>query len=414
MTAIQIGDDSEQSEGGPIERERNMSLPDARRHQRSRLALYLGATVVAMLALATPASASGASAPPAASRMVDPVATAGLAQRDAHGGRPGEADGGAFVYRDGDLRALRPVPGAEVSLHVGINNRGQTVGSYVDDDTVLGPEGYYPPDAVHGFVQDRRGRVIRIDVPGGDNEFPEGGINSRGAVAGVYVDAGVAPDPDGVFPPRGSVHGFIRDPRGRITSFDVPAPRMHAVTDINDRGQVVGYVDESFTSGSGFLRDPDGTVTRVVVPGASYTEPRGVTNRGQVVGSYQVGDRNPDGSIAPGRVHGFIWDDGRITSFDVPGSTLTVPTHVNDRGDISGGYRDADGRQHGFLLRRGRYTTIDAPGRTDTIAWGLNDRGDLVIPEAIVSIGQVSAAPADRQPDARGLSSTRPGNTRAR
>jgi hypothetical protein len=50
-------------------------------------------------------------------------------------------------------------------------------------------------------------------------------------------------------------------------TFDVPAPRLHAVTDINDRGQIVGYVDESFTSGSGFLRDPDGTITRIAVPG---------------------------------------------------------------------------------------------------------------------------------------------------
>jgi uncharacterized membrane protein len=372
-----------------------VALLDPIRRPR-RFALQLVAALIAALAVTTPASAGAADQPPGTGGIVAPMDNDGLDRPDTHRARLRDTGTLAFVYRNSDFRPLRPVNDAESTLHLGINDSRQTVGTYVDDGVVVGPECYYPPEAIHGFIQDRRGRVSTIDVPGGDNEFPEAGINDRGQVAGVYIDAGAVPDPDGVFPPRGSVHGFIRDRRGSITTFDVPAPRMHAVTDINDHGQIVGYVDESFTTGSGFLRDANGTITRIEVPGASYTEPRGITDAGQIVGSYQVGDRNPDGSIAPGKVHGFVWDHGKITTFDVPHSTLTVPTHINNRGHITGGYRDADGEQHGFLLRRGRYTTIDAPGRTDNIAWGINDRGDIIIPEPGVSIGEVGGADASR------------------
>jgi hypothetical protein len=55
--------------------------------------------------------------------------------------------------------------------------------------------------------------------------------------------------------PPGSVHGFIRDRRGAITTFEVPFWRLHNVFDINDRGQIVGYYDQpGFAGGGGFLR----------------------------------------------------------------------------------------------------------------------------------------------------------------
>jgi probable HAF family extracellular repeat protein len=75
-----------------------------------------------------------------------------------------------------------------------------------------------------------------------------------------------------------------------------------------------------------------------------------------------------------------------MTRLDVPGSIWTQPFGINDRGQISGGYYDAEGKQHGFLFERGSYKTLDAPGRTDNIAWGINDRGEIVIPEGTVRL----------------------------
>jgi hypothetical protein len=47
----------------------------------------------------------------------------------------------------------------------------------------IGPDGNYPPEAVHGYMRDRRGRAAAFDVPAGANAVPQG-INDRRQTAG--------------------------------------------------------------------------------------------------------------------------------------------------------------------------------------------------------------------------------------
>jgi hypothetical protein len=117
------------------------------------------------------------------------------------------------------------------------------------------------------------------------------------------------------------------------------------------------------------------------------------------VGAYLEGGAtpNPDGTLPPGVVHGFLWEKGRFTRLDVSGSIWTQPFGINDRGEISGGYYDATGKQHGFVLRRGKYTTIDAPRPIDdfsngNIAWGTNDRREIVIPDPTIALLPVATS----------------------
>jgi hypothetical protein len=305
---------------------------------------------------------------------------------------------GAFVYRKGKYGPIGAIPGAApigavpgfpdvtvAQTHFAINDRGETAGFYAD--AAPGPDGTLPPGSTHGFVKDRRGEVASFDVPDASFLLVKGN-NDRGQVVGEYGDAGATPGPDGMLPP-GSVHGFVRDRRGAIRSFDVPFFRLHDVADINDRGQIVGYYDNPDNAGGGaFLREPNGAITRIDVPGALVTNAHAINNRGQVVGAYLEAGAvpNPDGTVPANAVHGYRWDKGRMRRLDVPGSIWTQPFGINDRGQISGGYYDAAGRQHGFVLDRGRYKTLDAPGRTDNIAWGINDRGEVVIPEGTVRL----------------------------
>jgi YD repeat-containing protein len=258
-----------------------------------------------------------------------------------------------------------PTPAdAAGSGHVNLNNRGQVVGFYLDDQGVF-----------RSFVKDRRGRVTTFAVPGAAATLA-GGINDRGQVAGTYRDA----NPGGGTPPPGTVHGFVRQPNGRIATIDLPGFANTAVTDINDRGQLVGQTDAA-GQGVGFLRDPDGKLTIIKLPGrAGVQEVLALNDRGQVAGQW---DDRPETRtvIEPGTRHGFVWDRGRLTRFDVPGSLATGALGINNHGQVTGAYDDAAGRHHGFVLRRGRFATIDAPGRTVTDAWGINDRGEIVIPD---------------------------------
>ena len=178
------------------------------------------------------------------------------------------------------------IPGAALSTHVANNNRGQIAGFY--SDVLPGPDGTVPPGTTHGFVRDRRG-VTTFDVPDASFILVKG-INNRGEVVGEYGGPDAVPGPDGTVPP-GTIHGFVRDRRGVITTFDVPFFRLHDVADINDRGRIVGYYDKPDGTSGGYLRNKGGRFIPIDFPGASYTTIHGINNRGQIVGRLPRGRR---------------------------------------------------------------------------------------------------------------------------
>jgi hypothetical protein len=220
-----------------------------------------------------------------------------------------------------------------------------------------------PTIAVPGFLLDK-GRYTTFQVPGAATETLPGGIDDRGRIVGEYNDAT-------------GEHGFLRDRRGRLTSFDVPGALATVATRINNSGQIVGAYSEVSRNlkdpgGSmprGFLLD-HGRLTRIDAPGALYTQAIGLNDRRRVVGNYVD---------QAGTSHGFLWRRGRFTTIDFPGSIATLTFDVNNPGEIVGYYIDRDGGIHGFLRdRRGRFTPIDAPGALTTTPTGINDHGRIV------------------------------------
>ncbi|MGH9249480.1 MAG: D-alanyl-D-alanine carboxypeptidase family protein [Acidimicrobiales bacterium] len=217
-----------------------------------------------------------------------------------------------------------------------------------------------PRSATPGFVL-REGRYREFEAPSPRVEIFPSGINDRGYVTGEYIR-----------PDRES--GFVRDPRGRISTFDVPGARGTEAVKINDRRQIVGrysedtpFVDDS-TRVRGYIRHR-GKTTRIDAPDAVHTLPTGINDRGDVVGYFVD---------SGGTTHGFVWRDGRFTTLDVPDATAPTPVDINDRGDVVGLFIDDAGAPKGFLLSKGRYSTIAAPGAPTTIPFGINDTGQIV------------------------------------
>jgi hypothetical protein len=79
------------------------------------------------------------------------------------------------------------VPGSQVTGPLKINDRRQVVGIFVDGDAEPNPDGTPPPGVLHGFLWDD-GDFETIDVPGAAATAVLG-INNRGQMVGSYIDA---------------------------------------------------------------------------------------------------------------------------------------------------------------------------------------------------------------------------------
>lgn len=219
-----------------------------------------------------------------------------------------------------------------------INSKGAIAGQYVDTSEVF-----------HGFLRSPDGVITTFDAPGAGTGPCQGtfitftdGINPAGAIAGGYFDAG------NVF------HGFVRAPDGTFTAFDPPGSVLTDNSGINPVGTVTSfYADASFAF-HGYVRAPDGTFTLFDVSGAGTgpfqgTEPFNINASGAITGA--VVD-------SAGVSHAFLRAvNGSITKFDVPGAGTgsgqgTTPAYNNPSNAISGFEIDGSGVAHGFLRTR--------------------------------------------------------------
>jgi uncharacterized membrane protein len=207
-----------------------------------------------------------------------------------------------------------PPGGSDFDEYVDINNRGDIVGFYNDDQGVT----------TTAFLRTRKGRFVDIRVPGAQLTGVLK-INERRQVVGLYIAAGAEP---------GAIHGFVWDD-GRYTTVDVPGAAGTAVLGINNRGEMVGsYIDREGRY-HGFRRDRRGAVTTLPeAPGADPTmggtQPVAINDRGRIVGlAYD----------AQGGSRGFQLRRGELTPIDAaPDAVFTRPLDINNQGHIVGDY----------------------------------------------------------------------------
>ncbi len=163
-----------------------------------------------------------------------------------------------------------------------------------------------------------------------------------------------------------------------FTTIDPPGAVFSIAVEINDAGEIVGRYADSTGINHGFLFN-NGSYTSFDVPGASgFTDAVGINSKGQIVGSYLLDNVS----------HSFLLSGGTFTTIDPPGAHGSGANGINRYGDIVGSYAQntlfspntaaTNGIGHGFLLKGGVFTPIDFPGATYTEAWRIDDARNII------------------------------------
>jgi hypothetical protein len=255
------------------------------------------------------------------------------------------------------------VPGAGTSgltqqgtVGIQINDAGSIVGIIRDTN-----------DVRHGYIRHPNGKSTVFDHPSaGTAPFQGtrvGGFNALGVVTGTFRDA------------SGYDHPYVRDLNGAFTTINLPNLLGGNGWAINLWGTVVGNFlnltdDQSVLFHyHAYLRSANGALTLFDPPGSVDTEiPTGaaINDEGVVTGDYWVCSAD----LSSCSVHGFLrLPNGKYLSFDVPGAGPdgfsgqgTYPQAINDLGEVTGYYADANSVYHGFVRAAdGHITSFDVP-----------------------------------------------------
>ena len=278
------------------------------------------------------------------------------------------------------------VPNATFTIATGIGPSGDIVGIYGDASF-----------NEHGFLLSH-GNFTTVDVPGalvgapGILQTEANGINGAGDIVGDYFASPGAPGAPECLVALSPAcrRGFLYS-NGQFSDVLVPGKKGSIPNSITPEGTIYGcdHNDDYFGSMVGFGRTRSGAYITLDAGGGELQDPTqavtaSMNNAGTPNGRIIVG-LYADPPMPGGTYHGFVIENGKFVSYDVPGSVLTQIWGINSSADFVGLYDDAAGNEHGFLQRFGESApiTIDVPSNppfnsTLTDAFGINPAGRVV------------------------------------
>jgi probable HAF family extracellular repeat protein len=218
----------------------------------------------------------------------------------------------------------------------------------------------------------RRGELIDLGAQiGPDTRTQVTSINVRNQIVGqVYVNAIIDTKP------ITSVESFLYNYHlGTVETFSVGVNTY--ASSINNHRQIVGYFDQGpNTLPHAFLRQPDSTVVVLGTFGGTEAVATQINDRGEIVGWFFGVDS---------RYHAFLTQQSGGASQDLGSldtSTNTYAYAVNNLGDIVGssGVLDSSGTEqsHAFFYATGELRDLGTLGGASSYAYGINDLGQIV------------------------------------
>ncbi len=278
-----------------------------------------------------------------------------------------ESSAGSGYYlnkNDGTFHAYLHMPdGSWTDIQIGNNNtegfllndRNETFGTYVDNDTGLDEP----------WVRTKDGTVIPFQVPDGAGGGIPQFINNKGVLVGTYLDG------------NGAYHCFTRTRKGVITelpdapnsgSGDQQGSECIGNNNRGDIGDIAGGAVDSNYHMIAFIRHVgDGSYEEFEAPNAGSGENQGtiaaeISENGRTYG--QVIDSNDV-------MHGFVRDPrGKFTIVDAPDAGTgpgqgTASVEHCEAGWCVGEYIDSNDVSHGFYCtdycKRGEIMEFDPP-----------------------------------------------------
>jgi probable HAF family extracellular repeat protein len=250
-----------------------------------------------------------------------------------------------FLWQDGVMTALPPLPGGLNSYGAGINSRGQAVGwaeNGVHDSTCAAPQVLQFEAVIWG---PKLGEMTELAPLSDDVDGAATAINDKGQVVGI---SGICDQAVGEYTAKHAVLWEDGTPID-LGNFD-GGVAWNTPTAINNRTQVVGFANFSDTPGGvfdpvAFLWTKERGIRKLLPLGADKNSwAWGINMRGQVVGQ-------SFGGVLP---RAFLYQDGVMTDLNTliqPSSSLhlVLANDINDRGEIVGFATDASGATVAFL-----------------------------------------------------------------
>lgn len=194
-------------------------------------------------------------------------------------------------------------------------------------------------------------------------------IVASGEIAGYYFDNSI-----------GAEHGFIREANGNYITVDAPDAGESkgsgtAISSLSPVGVAVGNYFDSGGTRHGFVRAASGTITEFDPTGSTGTLPTHINEKGEIAGWFYKGT---DSTTRASFVRGV---GGKITTFSLKeGNPLdTTAECINASGIIAGEYYSNANRPHGFVRgAEGKLTKFDPPGSVKTYVYGINATNSIV------------------------------------